>query len=85
VQNDPEVQDALQRRLDHVDEEISDLRALLAIIHRLERDDDLREMLRTADLGFRLQDLLSGKITGAPLRRALATLDALTSPAVARR
>ncbi len=79
------MQDALQRRLDHVDEEISDLRALLAVMRRLERDDELRERLRTADLGFRLQDLMSGKITGAPLRRALATLDALTAPAVARR
>jgi hypothetical protein len=81
VTDEAVVQGALQRRLECVDEEISDLQTLLVIMRRIERDDRLKEMLRTADLGFRLQDLWAGKITGAPLRRALETLDALTASA----
>ena len=79
------VQGALQRRLECVDQEIADLQSLLAIMRRIDRDERLKEMLRTADLGFRLQDLWAGRITGDPLRRALETLDALSAPtAVAR-
>jgi hypothetical protein len=74
------VQQALQARLGDVDQEIADLRSLLAIMRRIERDAALRDRLRTTDLGFRLQDLWAGRITGEPLRRALATLEGLSSP-----
>jgi hypothetical protein len=85
VRNDAVLQGALQRRLGCVDQEISDLQSLLAIMRRIERDERLREQLRNVDLGFRLQDLWAGRITGDPLRRALETLDALSAPtAVAR-
>jgi hypothetical protein len=85
VINDAVVQGALQRRLECVDQEISDLQSLLAIMRRIERDERLKELLRTADLGFRLQDLWAGRITGDRLRRALETLDALSAPAVVAR
>ena len=79
------LQGALQRRLGDVDQEIADLRSLLTIMRRIERDSVLRERLRTAELGFRLQDLWAGRITGESLRRALATLEGLAAPvAVAR-
>ncbi len=85
MRNDAVVQGALQRRLECVDQEISDLQSLLAIMRRIERDERLKEQLRSVDLGFRLQDLWAGRITGDPLRRALETLDAMASPtAVAR-
>ena len=79
------VQGALQRRLEGVDQEIADLQSLLAIMRRIERDERLKELLRTADLGFRLQDLWAGRSTGARLRRALETLDALSAPTVVAR
>ena len=83
--NDAVVQGALQRRLEGVDQEITDLQALLGIMRQIERDERLKELLRNADLGFRLQDLWAGRITGDRLRRALETLDALSAPvAVAR-
>jgi hypothetical protein len=85
VRNEAVVQGALQRRLECVDQEISDLQSLLAIMGRIERDERLKELLRTADLGFRLQDLWAGRITGDRLRRALETLDALTAPAAVAR
>jgi hypothetical protein len=75
------VQQALQARLGDVDQEIADLRSLLTIMRRIERDAALRERLRTTELGFRLQDLWAGRITGEPLRRALETLESLSSPA----
>lgn len=74
------VEGALRRRLDVVDQEIDDLQMLLGFMRRMERDAALRERLRSADLGFRLQDLWSGRITGEPLRRALDALDGLASP-----
>jgi hypothetical protein len=77
------VQGVLRRRLEDVDQEIADLRSLLTIMRRIERDALLRERLRSADLNFRLQDLWAGRITGEPLRRALATLEGLSAPAVA--
>ena len=83
--DDAVVQGALQRRLECVDQEIADLQSLLAIMRRIERDERLKELLRTADLGFRLQDLWAGRITGDRLRRALETLDALSAPAVVAR
>jgi hypothetical protein len=73
------VQGVLQRRLEDVDQEIADLRSLLAIMRRLERDAVLRERLRDVELPFRLQDLWSGRITGEPLRGALSLLEALVS------
>lgn len=79
------VQGALQRRLECVDQEITDLQTLLAIMRRIERDERLKEQLRTVDLGFRLQDLWAGRITGDPLRRALETIDALGAPAAVAR
>jgi hypothetical protein len=79
------MQGALQRRLGCVDQEIEDLQGLLAIMRRIERDERLREQLRTVDLGFRLQDLWAGRITGDPLRRALETLEALSASPVAVR
>ena len=83
--DDAVVQGALQRRLEWMDQEIADLQSLLVIMRRIERDERLKELLRTTDLGFRLQDLWSGRITGDPLRRALETLDRLSTPvAVAR-
>ncbi len=85
MRNEAVVQGALQRRLECVDQEISDLQSLLAIMRRIERDERLKELLRTADLGFRLQDLWAGRITGDRLRRALETLDALSAPAVVAR
>ncbi len=75
------VQGALQQKLDAVDQEIADLASLLTIMRRIERDAHLRERLRGAELGFRLQDLWSGRITGAGLRRALETLEGLAGPA----
>ena len=77
------VQGVLRRRLEDVDQEIADLRSLLTIMRRIERDALLRERLRSADLNFRLQDLWAGRITGEPLRRALVTLEGLAAPAVA--
>ena len=85
MRNNAVVQGALQRRLECVDQEISDLQSLLAIMRRIERDERLKELLRTTDLGFRLQDLWAGRITGDRLRRALETLDALSAPAVVAR
>ena len=85
MRNEAVVQGALQRRLECVDQDISDLQSLLAIMRRIERDERLKELLRTADLGFRLQDLWAGRITGDRLRRALETLDALSAPAVVAR
>lgn len=79
------MQGALQRRLECVDQEIADLRSLLAIMRRIERDERLRERLRSVELGFRLQDLWAGRITGEPLRRALETLEALSAPAAVAR
>jgi hypothetical protein len=85
VKDDAVVQGALQRRLECVDEEIADLQSLLAIMRRIERDERLKEQLRTVDLGFRLADLWAGRITGDPLRRALESIDALGTPAVVTR
>ncbi|MEA2295673.1 MAG: hypothetical protein QOE86_3312 [Solirubrobacteraceae bacterium] len=67
----------LKRTLSEIDQEIADLRGLLVIMRRIERDERLRERMRTADLGFRMQDLWAGRITGPGLRRALATLEGL--------
>lgn len=75
------VQGALHRRLDAVDQEIADLRSLLIIMRRLERDAALREHVREADLGFRLQDLWTGRIRGDRLRRALDVLEGLVPQA----
>ncbi len=85
MRNEAVVQGALQRRLECVDQEISDLQSLLAIMRRIERDERLKELLRNAELGFRLQDLWAGRITGDRLRRALETLDALAAPAAVAR
>ena len=85
MRNEAVVQGALQRRLEGVDQEIADLQNLLAVMRRIDRDERLREQLRTADLGFRLQDLWAGRITGDPLRRALETLEALGAPPVVAR
>ena len=85
MRNEAVVQGALQRRLETVDQEIADLQSLLAIMSRIERDERLKELLRNAELGFRLQDLWAGRITGDRLRRALETLDALSAPAVVAR
>lgn len=74
------VQGALQHRLECVDREIADLQSLLRIMRRIERDAVLRERLRCAELGFRLQDLWAGRITGEPLRRALDVLEGLAAP-----
>jgi len=71
------VQRALRARLEDVDQEIADLRSLLVFIRRIDRDEALRERLRQADLGFRMQDLWAGRITGERLRRALQTLEGL--------
>ena len=70
----------LQNRLDAMDQEIADLQSLLAIMRRIERDEQLRERLRSAELGFPLQDLWSGRLTGEALRGALATLETLVAP-----
>jgi hypothetical protein len=79
------MQGALQRRLQAVDQEIADLQSLLGFMRRIERDAALRESLRSADLGFRLQDLWAGRITGEPLRLALDALESLSAPrAIAR-
>jgi hypothetical protein len=85
VRDDAVVQGALQRRLETVDREIADLQSLLVVMGRIERDERLKELLRTADLGFRLQDLWAGRITGERLRRALETPAALTAPAAVDR
>ena len=77
------VQQVLQRRLENVDQEVTDLRDLLAVIHRIERDATLLARLREVDLGFRLQDVWAGRITGDALRRALAALEDLAGPAPA--
>ncbi len=76
------VQGALQQKLDAVDQEIADLASLLSVMRRIERDAQLRERLRGAELGFRIQDLWSGRITGDGLRRALETLEGLAAPGV---
>jgi hypothetical protein len=76
---DGAVQGALLRRLDEVDEELADLRSLLVIMRRIERDEMLRQKLRGAELGFRLQDLWAGRITGDGLRRALVALEQLAA------
>jgi hypothetical protein len=67
----------LRRTLSEMDQEIADLRALLVIVRRIERDERLRERLRTADLGFRMQDLWAGRITGPSLNQALVRLERL--------
>lgn len=85
MRTDAVVQGALQRRLECVDQEIADLQSLLAIMRRIDRDERLKEQLRTVDLGFRLQDLWAGRITGDPRRRALETLEALCAPAAVAR
>ena len=72
---DEALQQRLQRRLSEVDQEIDDLRCLLVVMRRIDRDATLRARLREADLGFRLQDIWAGRITGGALRRALATLE----------
>ena len=79
------MQGALQRRLEAVDQEIADLQSLLAIMRRIERDAGLREQLRGAELGFRLQDLWAGRMTGDALRRAVEVLEGLTAAPVAVR
>jgi len=75
------MQGMLHRRLADVDQEIADLRSLLVFMRRIERDAALRERLRSAELGFRLQDLWAGRITGDALRGALAALESLAGPA----
>jgi hypothetical protein len=85
VKDQAVVQGALQRRLEYVDQEIADLKSLLAIMRQIERDERLKEQLRNVDLGFRLQDLWAGRITGDPLRRALETIEALSAPAAVAR
>ena len=79
------MQGALQRRLEAVDQEIADLQSLLAIMRRIERDAGLREQLRGAELGFRLQDLWAGRMTGDALGRAVEVLEGLTAAPVAAR
>ena len=74
---DTAMQQVLQRRLDDVDQEVADLRDLLAVMRRIDRDAALRARLRDVDLEFRLQDLWAGRITGDALRRAVARLEAL--------
>ena len=71
---------ALQERLDAVDQEIDDLRSLLSIMRRIERDEQLRERLRSIELGFPLQDLAAGRLTGDALRRARETLEGIVTP-----
>jgi hypothetical protein len=66
-----------------LDQEIADLQSLLVIMSRIERDAALRERLRTTELPFRLQDLWSGRLTGASLRQALDALEGLAAPAPA--
>lgn len=73
---------ALQRRVESIDQEISDLQSLLGIMRCIERDAAVRERLRSAELNFRLQDLWSGRITGDALRNALDALEALAAPGV---
>jgi hypothetical protein len=75
------VQGALHRRLEAVDQEISDLQSLLRFMRRIERDAALRERLREVELNFPLQDLVAGRITGEPLRRALEALERAAAPA----
>jgi len=77
------MQGALQRRLEAVDQEIADLQSLMSIMRRIERDAGLRERLRGADLGFRIQDLWAGRLSEESLRRALATLEHLVAAPVA--
>ena len=77
------VQGALQRRLEAVDQEIADLQSLMMIMRRIERDAALRERLRGADLGFRLQDVWAGRMTGDALRRAVEALEGLATAPVA--
>jgi hypothetical protein len=77
---DTGMQQLLHRRLEDVDQEIADLRSLLTIMQRIERDAVLRERLRSADLGFRLQDVWAGRITGDGLRAALAALEDFAAP-----
>jgi hypothetical protein len=74
---DPSGRAPLRLTLSEMDQEIADLQALLVIVRRIEREERLRERLRTADLGFRMQDLWAGRITGPSLRHALQTLEAL--------
>ena len=78
------VQHVLQRRLEDVDQEVADLRSLLAVMRRIERDAALRARLREVDLGFRLQDVWAGRITGDALRRALVALEDFAGPAPRR-
>jgi hypothetical protein len=77
---DSGMQQVLHRRLDDVDQEIADLRSLLAVMQRIERDAVLKERLRNVDLGFRLQDVWAGRITGDGLRAALAVLEDFAAP-----
>jgi hypothetical protein len=78
------VQQVLQRRLEDVDQEVADLRSLLAVMRRIERDAALRARLREVDLGFRLQDVWAGRITGDALKRALAALEAFVGASPTR-
>jgi hypothetical protein len=78
------VQQVLQRRLEDVDQEVADLRSLLAVMRRIERDAALRARLREVDLGFRLQDVWAGRITGDALKRALASLEAFVGASPTR-
>ena len=77
------VQGALQRRLEDVDQEIADLQSLMLFMRRIERDAVLRERLRGADLGFRLQDVWAGRVKGDALRRAVEALEGLSPAPVA--
>jgi hypothetical protein len=70
---------ALRRRLHDVEQEIDDLRSLLTILRHIERDERLRERLRSAQLDFRLQDVWAGRLQGDALRRALSTVEALAA------
>jgi hypothetical protein len=74
---EPKGRPPMRRTLSEIDQEIADLRGLLMIMRRIEREESLRERLRTADLDFRMQDLWAGRITGPGLRRALQTLEGL--------
>jgi hypothetical protein len=72
-------QNALRRRLLDVEQEMDDLRSLLTIMRHIERDERLRERLRSAQLDFRLQDVWAGRLQGDALRRALRSVEALAA------
>jgi acetoacetate decarboxylase len=76
---DDHARGVLKRRLDDVEQEIADLGSLLTIMRHIERDERLRERLRTAQLDFRLQDVWAGRLRGDALRGALTQLERLAT------